>query len=206
MQNTPDDGRMSRRFFLAGLGVSVVAAVGLTAGQSFTALAPYNVFAPRTKGGGPQSLPVNRTAAQARVIDAANDPDWLLSVRSGSLRHDFTRSALLALEQTEAVLPIACVEGWSTSATWRGVRLRELVGAVGGRGGNAVRVTSLQPAGTYRVTEMGPEFVDDPSTLVALAVNGETLDLDHGYPARIIAPGRPGVLQTKWLSSIEVLS
>jgi DMSO/TMAO reductase YedYZ molybdopterin-dependent catalytic subunit len=69
-----------------------------------------------------------------------------------------------------------------------------------------VRITSLQPRGNYRVTEMGAEFVNDPRTMVALELNGETLDLDHGYPARIIAPGRPGVLQTKWLSSIEVMA
>ena len=58
----------------------------------------------------------------------------------------------------------------------------------------------------YRVTTMGPEFATDPRTLVALGVNGEPLDLDHGYPARIIAPARPGVLQTKWLARVEVLS
>ena len=52
---------------------------------------------------------------------------------------------------------------------------------------------------------MQPEFARDPLTLVALELNGEELDIDHGYPARIIAPGRPGVLQTKWLSKIEVI-
>ncbi|MBC7403690.1 MAG: molybdopterin-dependent oxidoreductase, partial [Microbacteriaceae bacterium] len=30
-------------------------------------------------------------------------------------------------------------------------------------------------------------------------------DIDHGFPARMIAPGRPGVLQTKWLSKLEVI-
>lgn len=52
---------------------------------------------------------------------------------------------------------------------------------------------------------MGPEYAEDPTTLVALELNGATLDLDHGFPARIIAPGRPGVLQTKWIEKIEVL-
>jgi DMSO/TMAO reductase YedYZ molybdopterin-dependent catalytic subunit len=37
---------------------------------------------------------------------------------------------------------------------------------------------------------------------VALELIGQTLDLDHGYPPRIIAPG---VLQTKWLHTMEVL-
>lgn len=51
---------------------------------------------------------------------------------------------------------------------------------------------------------MPPEYARDPLTLIALRVNGERLDVDHGYPARVIAPGRPGVLQTKWLTAIEV--
>jgi DMSO/TMAO reductase YedYZ molybdopterin-dependent catalytic subunit len=72
--------------------------------------------------------------------------------------------------------------------------------------GARVRITSLQKHSLYGVTHMQPEFVRDELTLVALELEGETLDLDHGYPARIIAPARPGVLQTKWLSSLEVLS
>jgi DMSO/TMAO reductase YedYZ molybdopterin-dependent catalytic subunit len=49
------------------------------------------------------------------------------------------------------------------------------------------------------------EHADDPDTLLALELNGETLDLDHGYPVRLIAPDRPGVLQTKWISKVVVL-
>lgn len=47
-------------------------------------------------------------------------------------------------------------------------------------------------------------FVLAPGALVALQVDGEDLDLDHGYPARIVIPNQPGVRQTKWLSRIEV--
>ena len=83
--------------------------------------------------------------------------------------------------------------------------MRDLLALVGAPAASTILVTSLQPRGAYRMTTMGPEFAEDPSTLVALSLNGRTLDLDHGYPARVIAPGRPGVLQTKWLSSIEVM-
>jgi DMSO/TMAO reductase YedYZ molybdopterin-dependent catalytic subunit len=31
-------------------------------------------------------------------------------------------------------------------------------------------------------------------------VNGADLSLDHGYPARIIAPAVPGVHCTKWVA------
>jgi DMSO/TMAO reductase YedYZ molybdopterin-dependent catalytic subunit len=47
-------------------------------------------------------------------------------------------------------------------------------------------------------------FADDGRSLLALDLAGQPLDLDHGYPCRVIAPNRPGVLQTKWVSSLEV--
>jgi DMSO/TMAO reductase YedYZ molybdopterin-dependent catalytic subunit len=50
-----------------------------------------------------------------------------------------------------------------------------------------------------------PNFADDDRTLMALMLDGETLSMDHGYPVRLIAPDRPGVMQTKWVSRIEVL-
>ena len=40
--------------------------------------------------------------------------------------------------------------------------------------------------------------------LLATHLNGERLDLDHGYPLRLIAPNRAGVLNTKWLARVEV--
>jgi DMSO/TMAO reductase YedYZ molybdopterin-dependent catalytic subunit len=66
-------------------------------------------------------------------------------------------------------------------------------------------VVSLEVRGAYRVMEMGREYAHDPLTLLALTLNGEVLSADHGFPARIIAPNRPGVLQTKWVTRLEVL-
>ncbi|MGN7799553.1 molybdopterin-dependent oxidoreductase [Leifsonia sp. 22587] len=200
-----DQPGVSRRALLGTIAAAAVAAVGLTAGQSFGWLAPLNVFAPRVPGRGPQGVPVNTTAASAGVVETARAADWTLAIRNGDRAETLDRARLLALPQARSTLPIACVEGWSTTAEWSGVRMRDLLALVGASAGATVLVTSLQPRGAYRRTTMGPEFAQDPDTLVALTLNGETLDLDHGYPARVIAPGRPGVLQTKWLSSIEVV-
>lgn len=198
--------RVSRRALLATIGASATTLVAFTAGQSFGWLAPLNLFAPRVQGLGPQSLPVNKTATDAGVVEAAQSAGWTLSVHGPGGVVGVSLAALEKLPQTTATLPIACVEGWSTSADWSGVRLRDLLDLVGGSADATVRISSLQPRGPYRVTTMGPEFAQDPTTLVALRLNGQALDLDHGYPARIIAPGRPGVLQTKWLKSIEVMA
>ncbi len=197
--------RATRRGFLTTVAVAAAVVVATTAGQSFGIVDTLNVFAPRKRGVGPQSLPVNRTAQSAGVLETAIAPEWTLSVTHGEVREVFSRSRLLALPQFAVDLPIACVEGWSQDASWRGPRLSDLLDAVGAAPDAHVRIVSLQQEGSYGVSEMQPEFVRDPLTLVALELYGEQLDIDHGYPARIIAPGRPGVLQTKWLSRIEVI-
>ena len=197
---------LSRRGFLTTVGIACAAVVGLTAGQTFAPLDAANVFAPRKKGVGPQGVPVNRTAEQAKVTVSATAAGWLLTLAAGGVERSFSRAELEAMPQTEVELPIACVEGWSQLAVWRGVRLAELADLVGADPDAAFRLTSLEQRGSFRQAEMGPEYVRDPLTLVALELNGETLDLQHGYPARMIAPGRPGVLQTKWLSRIEAIT
>jgi hypothetical protein len=196
----------SRRGFFVIVGIASAALVTLTAGQSFKIFDATNVFGPRKNGIGPAGLPVNRTAKKAAVVEKAMSPDWKLTVINGSAAKTYSYAELQAMPQFEVELPIACVEGWSQMATWKGPRLRDLVDSVDGEAIGTVKATSLEEGSLYAISEMGPEFARDELTLVALEVNGETLDLDHGYPARLIAPARPGVLQTKWLSSLEVLA
>src|SRR5262249_46131571 len=105
-----------------------------------------------------------------------------------------------------ARLPITCVEGWSASGTWRGVRARDLLRAAGVDEAATVRVESLERDGRYRISELAPPHWRDPLTLFALELNGAPLALAHGYPCRLIAPNRPGVMQTKWISRLVVIA
>jgi DMSO/TMAO reductase YedYZ molybdopterin-dependent catalytic subunit len=193
---------VSRRAVLLGTGLATAAVVATTAGETVPALAPLNVLAPRRLRYGPQGLPVNRTAAEAKVQRTALDPAWRLAVRGPDRSVELSLADLRAMMQTDAGLPISCVEGWSTEARWRGVPVRDLAALVGAEG-RELLVRSLS-TGAYGVTVLQREFAADPLTLVALELNGEVLHVDHGYPARLISPARPGVLQTKWLSSLEV--
>ena len=74
-----------------------------------------------------------------------------------------------------------------------------------GPGDAAVEVHSLQTGGRYRSATLNAPHVADPDTLLAVELNGEVLALDHGYPARLIAPNQPGVMQTKWVDRLVVL-
>ncbi|MFG1801469.1 molybdopterin-dependent oxidoreductase [Micromonospora carbonacea] len=201
----PPSDRLTRRGLLGG----VAAAAGLitltTVGQTVRPLAGLAVLAPRRPDVGPQGLPVNRTADGAGVRARALDPSYRLAVVGPAGRADLDLAALRDLPQHTVDLPIACVEGWSATGRWTGVRLRDLVALVGGDPGRAsVLVESLEAAGRYRASAVAPAHVRDPLTLIALRLDGEPLHPDHGYPARLIAPNRPGVLQTKWVGSITV--
>ncbi|MDX3524209.1 molybdopterin-dependent oxidoreductase [Streptomyces scabiei] len=200
----PVQAAADRRSLLAAVGAAVGAVTLTTVGQSFTPLKGLILFAPRHPDRGPQGLPVNRTAAAAGVGRIV-DEEYRLVV-DGPRRYTLTLDELRALPQHEVELPIACVEGWSKSAHWSGVRVVDLLERAGARPDARVRVVSLQLRGGYRVSEMGHEHARDPLTLLALRLNGGQLDPDHGYPVRLIAPNRPGVLQTKWVGRLEVLS
>ena len=65
-------------------------------------------------------------------------------------------------------------------------------------------MVSLQQSGVYSTSAVDRPHVQDAKTLLALELNGEPLHIDHGFPCRLIAPNRPGVLQTKWLTRVEV--
>lgn len=205
-QSPKPDPTTSRRGFFATIAIASAALVTFTAGQSFRVFDATNLFAPRKNDVGPQGLPINRTAKAAKVLESAMSPDWRLTVSNGATSRTFTYAELRALPQQTVRLPISCVEGWSQYANWSGPRVRDLIALVDAGAESTVRFTSLEEGSSYAVTTMQPEFVRDELSLVALDLEGEQLDIDHGYPARVIAPARPGVLQTKWLQSLEVIS
>jgi DMSO/TMAO reductase YedYZ molybdopterin-dependent catalytic subunit len=198
-------GVLSRRGLLRTTWGAAALATVTTVGISVPWLRQVSVLGVRS-GDGPQGVPVNKSAAAAGVLATATSAAYRLTVRAGDRSASFSLAELRAMPQTTASLPIACVEGWSAGATWTGVAVRDLLDRVGAPSGRDVRVSSLQATGPYRVTTLPGNFADDRRTLVALDLGGEPLSIDHGFPCRLIAPDRPGVLQTKWLASLEVAS
>jgi DMSO/TMAO reductase YedYZ molybdopterin-dependent catalytic subunit len=200
-------GGLNRRGFLAAVGGGAGVLLLTVAGETVAPLRDLALLAPRNPITGPQSVPVNKTAIGAGVIKQATSADYRLVV-DGNCQHprSFSLAELRALPQRGAGLPIECVEGWSAAAAWRGVSLPFLLEMVGAPTGAKVMVQSIQSQSQlYSNSVIDPEHAADLDTLLALELNGEVLDLDHGFPVRLIAPDRPGVLQTKWLRHVMVL-
>ncbi len=199
-------GLSRRQLLVAAFGTSGVITL-VTVGQTFSPLRKLALLAPRRPDTGPQGFPVNRTARAAGVLESARAPGYRLEVTGRHvptpLRLDLDQ--VRALPHRSATLPIACVEGWSATRTWDGVPLMDLLRMAGVHDARDVRIESLQPRRSYRTSLVDARQVADRDTLLATRVNGETLELDHGFPVRLIGPNRPGVMQTKWVTRVVVL-
>jgi DMSO/TMAO reductase YedYZ molybdopterin-dependent catalytic subunit len=195
----PDPPTMSRRglfaFVGAGSALLVVANAGETLGGPFRSLA---FLAPRR-----EDFPVNKTASRAGVTPSMVGAAYRLRLSDAV---SLSRDELLAQPQHTARLPIACVEGWTTTQEWTGVRLADLARLAGVERPDGAFVRSLQPKGILAETSLDGDAVRDPDALLALKVNGADLSMDHGFPARIIVPALPGVHNTKWVAAIEFAS
>ncbi|WP_222847689.1 molybdopterin-dependent oxidoreductase [Nocardioides dongxiaopingii] len=198
----PDPPTLSRRGALGLVGGGSLLVLVLTAGQTVGGVARYAaVLMPR--GRQPAgTFPVNKTAEAAGISREAV-AGWRLTLTGGAAEVSLTREQLLALPQHTATLPIACVEGWSTTQTWTGVRLRDLARLAGVTDPSSARVDSIQESGLFRAASLQANQVAHADSMLALQVDGADLTLDHGYPARIMVPAIPGVHCTKWVGTID---
>jgi DMSO/TMAO reductase YedYZ molybdopterin-dependent catalytic subunit len=205
---------ISRRGVIAFAGAGSLLVAALSVGQSLggplrrtALLAPHG----QDVSGGHGDFQVNQTAANAGITGTETGETWRLSLAAGSEAGRapvmLRRVDLLRMDQHTASLPIACVEGWSTSnQAWAGVRLSDLARLAGVSRPSSALVSSLQRGGAFSQAVLSAEQVMDPDSLLALRVNGADLTPDHGYPARVILPASPGVHNTKWVASLTFRS
>jgi DMSO/TMAO reductase YedYZ molybdopterin-dependent catalytic subunit len=199
---------MSRRVLIgtaaAGAGLLGVMGAAQNIGGPVRSL---GVLAPRGRenGSGPNGFPVNKTADYRNITPNMVDASWRLTI-SGPTGEEvqLSRSDLLDMDLHRAVLPIACVEGWSTgNQDWEGVRLADLALLVGAGDAGLLRVASLQQGGAFGSSSWDNGAITNADALLALGVNDAELSLDHGFPARIIVPASPGVRNTKWVDDMR---
>jgi DMSO/TMAO reductase YedYZ molybdopterin-dependent catalytic subunit len=97
------------------------------------------------------------------------------------------------------------------NATWRGVRLRDILNKIGVKK-EAVEV--VYNGADSGVIDKTPDFIKslpvwkamDENTLIAFEVNGAPLPHWNGFPARIVVPGWTGTYWVKHLTTIDVFS
>ena len=150
-------------------------------------------------------IPVNGPAPKTeayRQLLASGFADWRLKIdglvdRPGS----FSLAELKALPSRRQITHQACEEGWSFIAEWTGVPLVDVLQNVGIR-------REAKFAFFFTIDEWWDSIdMDDafhPQTLLAYAMNGPDMPIDHGAPLRLKVPRQLGYKNLKYLSRITI--
>ena len=122
---------------------------------------------------------------------------------------EFTFADLLAMDPVEEFVTLSCVSNpvggeLVGNARWLGVPIKKLLDMAGVQAG-ATQIVGRSVDGW--TGGFPTEYLDDPDrvALVAVAMNGEPLPTQHGFPVRLVVAGLYGyVSATKWLKEIEL--
>jgi DMSO/TMAO reductase YedYZ molybdopterin-dependent catalytic subunit len=137
-------------------------------------------------------------ADQPRPLDVLT---WRLAL-SGAVQTPmrFTYDDLAeAGDELEATLD--CTGGFYSTQRWRGARVGRLLDAAGlTEEARFVRFVSVT---SYRWSLPVEEA---RQVLLATQVGDEALSHEHGFPVRLVAPGRRGMEWVKWVVAVEVLT
>jgi len=103
--------------------------------------------------------------------------------------------------------------GAVSTAEWTGVPLAEVLNRAGVKGDAKEIVFRGADSGKLDASSEPIRFERSLSTddaqgsevLLAYAMNGEVLPIQHGYPLRVIVPGWYAVASVKWLREIDVI-
>jgi DMSO/TMAO reductase YedYZ molybdopterin-dependent catalytic subunit len=176
---------------------------------------------------------VFRSKAERKVVEAGYDPSRLPPgqyltekwpvLQAGSVpRYDsldgwtlrvfgdvaneveLTWEQLLELPRTSNVQDIHCVTRWSRFDTpFEGVHWSELAKLAQP---NATARFAIAHAEAGFTSNVPLSFLESPDALLATHGDGEPLTPDHGYPLRLVIPGKYFWKSAKWLRGIELSS
>ena len=145
------------------------------------------------------AFPVYHIAPEVPIAPAG----WRLVV-GGQVARPRTLSLddLLRLPRTDVRLEHHCVEGWSATANWHGVRVSDLADLVGADDVDFVEFKSFD-AGYWSSWDRDSAL--HPQTLLAYGMNGRPLSPAHGAPLRLYAAVKLGYKQVKYLTEVNFL-
>ena len=137
-------------------------------------------------------------ADQPRPIDVQA---WQLAVRGAVNKpRDISYEELTSIgDELEATLD--CTGGFYSTQRWQGTRIGRLLDSVGVN--KDARYVSFVSVTGYR---WSLPLAEARKALLATQVGEETLSYEHGFPLRLVAPGRRGFEWVKWIVRLDVLT
>lgn len=144
------------------------------------------------------------------TVDPVLDPrEWRLAITlDGRPLKSYTYAQILSLPRFQRFTTMRCVSNTLNSnlmgtAEWSGVFLRQLIDP-GRVPGEVVEVAFIGIDGHDDSLPISYAFSEE--LMLALGMNGKTLNRVHGFPFRLIAPKYYGFKSVKWLSEVRLVT
>ena len=201
----------SRRRFLTRIpGVALGGLALLVIGRSVKDASKGGVQHARTGEATPEVTPTKEFYVVSKnLIDPdPNGSTWRLQV-SGATERTLTLNYddMLAMPSQEQYTTMQCISNevggqLMGNALWRGVPLSTVLNQAG-----------LKPEAHHVFLRCVDDYSDSipldfamhPQTMLAYQMNGEPLTSKHGFPLRLLTPGKYGMKHPKWIIEIQVM-
>ena len=137
--------------------------------------------------------------------------DWRLTV-DGLVENplELSLADLHAMPAQTQITRQDCVEGWSCIGMWTGPQLRDVLArALPKRAARYVMFFCADPMdhrGDYYYESIDMRTAAHPQTLLAYALNGETLPVQYGAPIRLRLGRQLGYKMAKYVMHIQLVS
>lgn len=215
LEQTPTVAQKRRQLLSrAGIAALAVGSAGATAGLVKEFLQNYSFYdGMETFTHNGFVAPITPNSEHYTVTQNVSDPNvdialWRLEVtgligQSGT----YTYEQLQQLPSISRAVTLECIANGigghlMSTAIWQGVLLRELLSKHGGALPGARYIAFYSVDGYAVSLPMDEVLAADP--ILAWRMNGEVLPHKHGYPLRVLIPGRFGEESPKWLTRIEL--
>ncbi len=184
---------LDRRAFLSSAGLGLAAGAAWFGWEGVLNLAGSTGADRRFTGShergsfDPARMPV--TSWFDDPVQRIDGTEWRVRIAG----RDLSLEDLAAMPADDITAVLDCTSAWYSEQIWSGIRLDRLV------------ATDKQSIDVSSASGYGRRFPtrDLDKLWLVTAAGGQPLSAGHGFPARIVAPGRRGFWWVKWVTAIE---
>lgn len=132
-----------------------------------------------------------------------NETNYILSIidLDGQI-YELTYDQVISdFSSYKKVVDLHCVEGWSVTILWEGVRILDVIKGLGIDLAGEVMI--FRAFDGYS-TSLPMEFLVDNEILLANKMNNATLVPERGFPFQLVAESKFGYKWIKWITEMEI--